>query len=84
LTLYAWLRNLHTDFAYLLFATFLAHFGAALYHGLVRRDGVFESMALWAQGSMGAARTSPVSMQGSTQTTGSNADRFHARPLSDD
>jgi len=47
LTLYAWLRNLHTDLAYLLFAIVLAHFGAALYHALVRRDGVFGTMASW-------------------------------------
>ena len=47
LTLYAWLRDLHTDLAYLFFAAFLAHFGAALYHGLVRRDGVLGSMASW-------------------------------------
>jgi cytochrome b561 len=47
LTLYAWLRDLHTILAYLLFATFLAHFGAALFHGLVRRDGVFGTMASW-------------------------------------
>jgi cytochrome b561 len=47
LTLYAWLRDLHTGLAYLFFATFLAHFGAALFHGLVRRDGVFASMASW-------------------------------------
>jgi cytochrome b561 len=45
--LYAWLRSLHTYLAYLLFFTFLAHFGAALFHGLIRRDGVFESMAQW-------------------------------------
>ena len=45
LTLYAWLRELHTVLAYLLFATFLAHFAAALYHGLIRRDGVFSAMA---------------------------------------
>jgi cytochrome b561 len=45
--LYAWLRQLHTDFAYLLFAVFLVHVGAALMHGLIRRDGVFESMASW-------------------------------------
>jgi cytochrome b561 len=43
--LYAGLRQLHTALAYLFFATFLAHFGAALLHGLIRRDGVFESMA---------------------------------------
>jgi cytochrome b561 len=47
LTLYAWLRDLHTDLAYLFFATFLAHFGAALFHGLIRRDGVFASMTSW-------------------------------------
>jgi cytochrome b561 len=45
--LYAWLRFLHTCVAYLLFFTFLTHFGAALFHGLIRRDGVFESMASW-------------------------------------
>jgi cytochrome b561 len=45
--LYAWLRQLHTTLAYLFFATFLAHLGAALLHGLIRRDGVFESMASW-------------------------------------
>ena len=43
-TLYAWLRQLHTGFAYLLFAVFLVHLGAALMHGLIRRDGVFKSM----------------------------------------
>jgi cytochrome b561 len=43
--LYAWLRQLHTVLAYLFFATFLAHLGAALFHALVRRDGVFQSMA---------------------------------------
>ena len=47
LTLYAWLRDLHTGLAYLFFATFLAHFGAALFHGLIRRDGVLGSMASW-------------------------------------
>jgi cytochrome b561 len=44
-TLYAWLRQLHTVLGYLFFFTFLAHFGAALLHVFVRRDGVFESMA---------------------------------------
>ena len=47
LTLYARLRVLHTDLAYLFFAAFLVHFGAALFHGLIRRDGVLESMASW-------------------------------------
>ena len=43
--LYAGLRQLHTVLAYLLFATFLAHVAAALFHGLIRRDGVWGSMA---------------------------------------
>jgi cytochrome b561 len=47
--LYSWLRELHGDFAYLLFAVFLVHMGAALMHGLIRRDGVFESMASWSR-----------------------------------
>jgi cytochrome b561 len=47
LTLYAWLREFHTDLAYLFFATFLVHFGAALFHGLIRRDGVLGGMASW-------------------------------------
>jgi cytochrome b561 len=50
-TLYAWLIQLHTVLAYLFFLTFLAHFGAALLNGLVRRDGVFESMALFGRSS---------------------------------
>jgi cytochrome b561 len=45
--LYAFLRPLHTALALLLFATFLAHLGAALTHALIFRDGVFESMASW-------------------------------------
>jgi cytochrome b561 len=47
LALYAWLRRAHTVLAYALFATFLAHFGAALVHALIYRDGVFASMAPW-------------------------------------
>jgi cytochrome b561 len=45
--LYAWLRQLHTYLAYVLFATFVVHFAAALLHAFIRRDGVFESMASW-------------------------------------
>ncbi len=45
LSLFATLRTTHTVLALLLFATFLAHLGAALLHALVFRDGVFESMA---------------------------------------
>jgi cytochrome b561 len=68
LILYAWLRELHTGLAYLLFAAVLLHLGAALYHGLIRRDGVFGSMASWQQGSMQFAGTKPPPMQHSTQT----------------
>lgn len=42
---FAWLRSAHTWLALLLFATILLHLAAALYHGLIRRDGVLESMA---------------------------------------
>jgi cytochrome b561 len=38
------LRQAHTIGAFALFAVLLLHFAAALYHGLVRRDGVLESM----------------------------------------
>ncbi|HEV2441265.1 MAG TPA: cytochrome b/b6 domain-containing protein [Steroidobacteraceae bacterium] len=41
---FAILRHLHTWLALLLFATFLAHLAAALYHGLIRRDGVLSGM----------------------------------------
>ncbi len=43
--LHALLRTAHTWLAFLLFATILLHVAAALFHGLVRRDGVFSSMA---------------------------------------
>ncbi|MGH8145075.1 MAG: cytochrome b [Rhodanobacteraceae bacterium] len=41
---FAVLRHLHTWLAMLLFLTFLAHLAAALYHGLIRRDGVLSGM----------------------------------------
>jgi cytochrome b561 len=43
--LYALLRALHTWLAFALFLAVLGHLGAALFHGLIRRDGVFSSMA---------------------------------------
>jgi cytochrome b561 len=46
-TLYAVLRKTHTVLAYLLFATFLAHMSAVLYHTLVIRDRLLDRMALW-------------------------------------
>ena len=46
-SLFAWLRPLHRVLAYALFATVLGHLAAALYHGLVKRDGVLASMLGW-------------------------------------
>lgn len=43
--LFALLRSAHEYLAILLFLTVLAHIAAALFHGWIRRDGVFESMA---------------------------------------
>jgi cytochrome b561 len=48
-SVFALLRWLHRTLAYLLFATVLLHLAAALYHGLIRRDGVLRSM-LWRSG----------------------------------
>ena len=42
---YGMLRPLHGILAYVLFATILAHLGAALFHAWVRRDEVFGQMA---------------------------------------
>ena len=57
LMLYALLRLLHTVLGYLLYATVLVHFGAALFHGLILRDGVLQSMArLRAGGTRSLAR----------------------------
>ncbi|WP_420997289.1 cytochrome b [Cupriavidus sp. 30B13] len=42
--LYAALRQAHTVCAFLLFALVVLHFAAALYHGLIRRDGVLQAM----------------------------------------
>lgn len=46
LALYALLREAHTVVALLFFALILAHFAAALMHGLIRRDGVLRSMTV--------------------------------------
>lgn len=45
--LYAVLRKTHTILAYLFFLTFLAHFGAILFHTLIVRDGILQRMAPW-------------------------------------
>ena len=43
--LHALLRQAHTLLALALFATILLHLAAGLFHALIRRDGVFETMA---------------------------------------
>ncbi|MBV8662836.1 MAG: cytochrome b [Hyphomicrobiales bacterium] len=43
--LHTLLWNAHYYLAFAFFALILLHLAAALFHGLVRRDGVFESMA---------------------------------------
>ena len=45
--LYATLRRAHTILAYLLFLTFLAHFGTILFHTLIVRDGMLFRMMPW-------------------------------------
>ena len=44
-TLHALLWNAHYYLAFVFFALILMHIAAALFHALVRRDGVFEAMA---------------------------------------
>jgi cytochrome b561 len=43
--LHALLRTWHGYLAFAFFALILMHLAAALFHGLIRRDGVFSSMA---------------------------------------
>lgn len=42
---YGWLRCTHGLLAYAFFLLILGHLAAALFHALIRRDGVFRSMA---------------------------------------
>jgi cytochrome b561 len=43
--LHTWLWNAHFSLALVFFAVILLHIAAALFHLLVRRDGVFDAMA---------------------------------------
>jgi cytochrome b561 len=54
IALYAVLRRTHTILAYLFFFTFLAHFGAILFHTLIVRDGILKRMAPWKTASPGS------------------------------
>ena len=44
-SLHTALWNAHFYLAFLFFALILMHLAAALFHALIRRDGVFDSMA---------------------------------------
>ncbi|HEY1784297.1 MAG TPA: cytochrome b [Pirellulales bacterium] len=48
--LYAALRRAHTILAYAFFFTFVAHFGAVLFHTFVLRDGLLKRMGPWSAG----------------------------------
>lgn len=56
--LHAVLWNAHRALAFCFFALILGHLAAALFHALVRRDGVFDAMAPWPAHPPGA-RESP-------------------------
>src|SRR6266850_1795904 len=45
--LYSILRMAHTLLAYVFFLTFIAHFGAILFHTLIVRDGMLKRMVPW-------------------------------------
>ncbi|MGA7809246.1 cytochrome b [Bradyrhizobium sp.] len=47
---HTWLWRAHHYLAFAFFALILMHVAAALFHALVRRDGVFQSMAPWPAG----------------------------------
>lgn len=44
---HTWLQLAHMWLAQVFFAVILLHLAAALFHGLIRRDGVLQSMAAW-------------------------------------
>jgi len=46
-SLHTWLWDAHFYLAFAFFALVLMHLGAALFHAMVRRDGVFQTMAPW-------------------------------------
>ena len=48
--LWSWLRSVHSLLAFALFGLVLAHIAAALFHGLIRQDGVLRSI-VWRKSS---------------------------------
>jgi cytochrome b561 len=75
--LYAVLRKAHTLLAYLFFLTFLAHFGAVLFHTLIVRDGIFTRMAPW---TIRQRETASSEMPLSANLTGSDVSPIDNRP----
>jgi hypothetical protein len=65
--LFAFLRQAHTVLAMTLFATILAHLGAALFHAWIRRDGVWQAMALGR-----SQRRPPTSSMWASRSAGSS------------
>jgi cytochrome b561 len=55
--LHTWLWDAHFYLAFAFFVLVLMHLAAALFHAMVRRDGVFQTMAPW--GSQRSARQEP-------------------------
>jgi len=55
LAVYSVLRKAHEVLAYLFFLTFIAHFGAILFHTLIVRDGMLNRMLPWKVGQQRAA-----------------------------
>jgi cytochrome b561 len=81
LTLYAVLRKAHTVLAYLFFLTFLAHFGAILFHTLIVRDGLFLRMAPWTVRPPGPApRVEPATAKALARGPGRSDDHHPAHP----
>jgi cytochrome b561 len=66
--LHAVLRRTHTILAYLFFLTFLAHFGAILFHTLIVRDGILRRMAPWNIRPAKAVSAGALSAPGASKT----------------
>ncbi|WP_449428903.1 cytochrome b [Rhodanobacter umsongensis] len=76
---FAVLRHMHGWFAMLLFLTFLAHMGAALYHGLIRRDGVLSSI-IHGRGAMKAFEPAALPEAGGEEHASGDAVRAPGPP----
>ena len=61
--LYSFLRSAHTVLAYAFALTFLAHFGAILFHTLIVRDGILTRMAPWKAGPPKIASADPLARE---------------------